>query len=171
MASVFRFTSWVDCNSSCLNELLLNITVRLQHYQERPLKLFFFSVTFPYTPFPLMISLYNANPNAFLGVLELPCMDCRIPALSIFPCFWMPYHPLSPPASQLPAAKEATSADLGTLMSPVWSPLPLGALKQGCLWVSLSSCTATFTSTDTTSLCNHLLPWEMTEGVFFLLFF
>lgn len=69
----------------------------------------------------------------------------------------MLYRQLSLPASQLPAAKKPP------LQSPVWSPLPLGVLKQGCLWISLSSCTATFTSTNTIFLCKHFIPWEMTE--------
>lgn len=163
---ILRFTSRVVCNSSCFKQLLLKITVRLPHFQEIALNTFLSSVTFPCTLFKsLNEPLSNANQNAFLGVLDLACKDCRSPALCVFPCFWMPYRPLSLPASQLPAAKKPPLQTWGTLMSPVWLPLPLGVFKQGCLWVPLSSCTATFTSTNTTSLCNHLPPWEMTEGV------
>lgn len=152
----------LDCHCSCFKGLLLKITVILPHFLDRALHHFFFFVPCIFYAFNHLIS--KTNSNAFLGALDLAWKGLQEPcSLCIFPCFWIPYHPLS--ASQSAScSKKPTSADLRTLMSPVWLPLPLGVLKQGCLWVSLSSCTATFTSTNTTSLCNHSLPWEMTEG-------
>lgn len=144
----------LDCNCSCFKGLLLKMTVILPHI---------WSMTsfFSFVIFSLFHLISIKNPNAFLGALDLAWKGLQEPC---FPCFWIPYRQL--PASQSAScSKKPTSADLRTLMCPVWLTLPLGVLKQGCLWVSLSSCTATFTSTNTTSLCNHLLPWEMTEGV------
>ena len=111
--------------------------------------------------------LSNANPDAFSFFLwDLACRGRRSPVpRCISPLLLNAISPTLPASQSASCCKEATSADSGTLMSPVWSPLPLGASKQGCLWVSLSSCTGTFTGTNTTSLCNHSPPWEMTEGL------
>lgn len=86
--------------------------------------------------------------------------DCRIPAsFPAFECYTT--SSIYQPVSFL--EQRSHLCRLGDIMPPVWLLLPPGVLKQGCLWVPASSCTATFTSTNTIFLCNHSIPWEMTE--------
>lgn len=86
-------------------------------------------------------------------MLHFPCKDFTIPALHIelllnVTSLWQPVSFLQKGEPPLQTWAHCV------LLS--WSSLPPGAFKQGCLWVSLSSCTATFTSTNTIFLCNHL---------------
>lgn len=107
--SVFRFTSWFACNSSCFKELLHKLTVKLQHHQERPLNTFF-SLIFPFTgykSFNYLFFFFSFFSHFFrifrcFGLSVQGLQDSCSIHLSLL------LNVISPtlPASQLPAAKK-----------------------------------------------------------------